>query len=124
MAGEFDPGLTLVIPDGFVLDGSITLSRPAFINGRVTGDLISECEVTLGPQAVLFGDILAQTVTVYGRIEGNLSATEAIHLMEPASVDGTLVAPLIAIGRGVRFNGHCRMSDPHETVMGRPRGSR
>ena len=87
----------IIIAEGFELGGKLTLNRPAIVNGRLRGYIQSTAHVSLGPTAVIHGDISARSVTVAGTVIGNVTAEESIHLETGARVTGDLTAPAISI---------------------------
>lgn len=90
----------VIIAEGFELGGKLTLNRPAIVNGRLRGYIQSTAHVSLGPTAVIHGDISARSVTVAGTVIGNVTAEESIHLETGARVTGDLTAPAISISPG------------------------
>ena len=102
----------VIIAEGFELGGKLTLNRPAIVNGRLRGYIQSTAHVSLGPTAVIHGDISARSVTVAGTVIGNVTAEESIHLETGARVTGDLTAPAISISPGADFEGDCNMTAP------------
>ena len=50
------------------------------------------------------------TITVHGKVSGDLAATDTIELTDTAVVSGTLTAPALLLREGAVFNGIIDMS--------------
>jgi cytoskeletal protein CcmA (bactofilin family) len=55
------------------------------------------------------GDIRARVIVIEGKVEGNLYASESVHIRATAKVRGNLLAPRIAIQEGAFFQGQVQM---------------
>ena len=100
------------IGPSIVVDGELTASEPLQVDGHFRGNIVArEADLTLGPSAVVTADIRGVRVTVHGRLQGNITATERIELGASADVKGSLSANLIVIADGARFNGGIDMAE-------------
>ena len=89
-----------------VLKGEVLATEHLIIEGRVDGQVsVPEHGVAIGQQSTIAADILARTITVRGRVTGNLTATERVEILATARVEGRIVAPQIAIDEGAYFRG-------------------
>lgn len=89
--------------------GVITYNGTIRIDGEVEGEIISAGTLVVGEDATISADINIGTIISSGRINGNITAKERIHLMHPAILHGAIKAPILIIDEGVRFNGSCEM---------------
>ena len=94
--------------------GRLTATEHVIIEGVFDGDIVvPDHGVAIGGAAHLRGDVRARTITVLGRVDGNLTASALIELRSTASVAGHLASPLLSMEDGARFQGTV---DPTETV--------
>jgi len=92
---------------GFEFKGILTFDGTVRIDGRVSGEIHTSGTLILGEHAVIEGDVSAGTIVSSGKINGNLTAAEKVHLLSPGALLGTVKAPLLAVEEGVRFHGTC-----------------
>lgn len=94
---------------GTEFKGVITYHGTIRIDGRVEGEIITEGTLVVGESAVINAEISAGTLISGGKITGNITALEKIHLLPTGVLDGSVKTPLLIIEEGVRFNGNCQM---------------
>ena len=94
--------------------GRLTATEHVIIEGVFEGDIvIPDHGVAIGGAAHLRGDVCARTITVLGRVDGNLTASALIELRSTAVVTGRLASPHLSIEDAARFHGTV---DPTKTV--------
>ena len=94
--------------------GRLTATEHVIIEGNFEGDIvIPDHGVAIGGAAHLRGDVCASTITVIGRVDGNLTASALIELRSTAVVTGRLASPHLSIEEGARFQGTV---DPTKTT--------
>jgi len=90
------------------IKGKLAVHGMVRIDGHFQGEIASRgCTMTVGETAVIDADVSVRTVTVMGKIKGNIQAAERIHLCPTARVFGDLRAPELLIEAGVILDGHC-----------------
>ena len=100
------PSPSSVIPQSIVVTGNIYASEDMTISGRIHGDVVAEkCAVSLTESAHVAGSITASDVTIAGRAEGTVLATEIVEVRSGADVKGRLLTPRIILADGAIFNG-------------------
>src|SRR5437867_13160089 len=92
---------------GFEFKGTLTFEGTVRIDGMVSGAIYSKGTVILGEHAVIEGDISAGTIVSSGRINGNVTATERVHLLPSAAMNGELKTPLLKVEEGLQVHGNC-----------------
>ncbi len=92
---------------GFKFKGTLTFEGTVRIDGVVSGAIYSKGTVILGEHAVIEGDIGAGTIVSSGTINGNVTATERVHLLPSAALNGDLKTPSLKVEEGVRLHGNC-----------------
>ena len=96
----------VVIGKSVVIKGELSAKDNLIVEGRVEGQVELDHNVlTIGPTGQIKAQVLATKVIVMGRVKGDITATEAIHVGETATVDGELVAPKIGMAEGASFRG-------------------
>ena len=93
--------------------GSITLQRELLIDGKVQGQINSDGVLTIGENADIGGEIKAKSVTVHGKVHGNIT-TERCELKSQCTLQGDLKAARLIIEEGATFIGTSQIS-PHKT---------
>ena len=86
--------------------GRLSATDHIIIEGTVEGDVVvPDHGVAVTGVARIRGDVFARTVTVLGRIDGNLTASRLIELRASCVVSGRLSSPSLIIEDGARFSG-------------------
>lgn len=81
--------------------------------GNIQADLHSR-ELEVGKEAIIEGSIAAETVAVYGRVNGAIMGQNVI-LHSGAEVEGDIHSHLLSIEQGAAFDGRSRrVRDPSE----------
>ena len=96
------------------INGNVSGEGSLIILGAFEGefDLKGQLEVAQG--AVIKGDISATGVSINGKVNGTVVASERIVLDTTASIKGRLVTPKISIQDGAVFDGELQMSTKPE----------
>lgn len=94
---------------GTSFKGIITYNGTIRVDGNVEGEIISNGTLVVGEDATIDAEISVGKIISSGKINGNIIAKERIHLMHPAIQNGSVMAPILIIDEGVRFNGNCEM---------------
>lgn len=93
-------GKTIVIKGELRSSGDLTIE--GHINGPIT------CEggaVVVTADAAVLGDVIARDITVFGRSQGQLIATEVIDVRPGATVTGTAMSKQFILHEGAHFTG-------------------
>ena len=99
------------IGQSVVVKGQVSATADLTIEGQVSGKIDLDRNVlTIGPNGRIEAQVHAKEVTVLGKVEGDISATEAINIRETATVDGAVVAPRVGIEEDASFRGHIDIS--------------
>lgn len=87
------------------LQGLMVFTGAVRIDGRVEGEIRSDGVVVIGEEATVHAKVYARTVLCQGRVTGDLVAREALLLLNPARLEGSIRAPTVVMEEGVSFNG-------------------
>lgn len=103
------PGRGSFLAADLTLVGSLKTLSDLVIEGTVEGD-IQAFKVTMGEHSFLRGEVEADDVTVWGRVEGQLSGLK-VQLASTARVSGIIRNRILAIDAGARFEGTAQRID-------------
>ena len=92
--------------------GDLLGDEDVLVEGRVEGRVKVSKAFRVGARGVVVAEVAAATVSIAGRVVGNVSADERVELLPTGSLDGDIRAPRIVIGEGARFTGRIDMSVP------------
>ena len=84
--------------------GTMTLSRPAMIKGKVSGKIESGSNVFIEKEADVKADVKASELSVRGNLSGTVQAS-VIELGSSSVFTGDIKAQNLAIESGCRFSG-------------------
>ncbi len=106
---ETKPMANTVIGSSIVVDGEITGEEPVTILGTVKGKVGSAAGVVVESGATVEADVEGQTVTVSGKLTGNVTAREKLELKPESKMVGNAKAPRIVVADGATFKGNVDM---------------
>ena len=88
------------------IKGEVRASEDVTIEGRVVGPIAcDEGSVVLAATAHVTGDIVARDITIFGRSDGQLLASEVVDIRAGATVTSQVVSKRFILGDGARFDG-------------------
>ena len=96
------------------IEGSITFQKELLIDGKVQGQITSDGVLTIGEDANIRGEIKSKSVTVYGKVQGNITARRC-ELKSNCTLQGDLKAARLIIEEGASFIGTSQISPHHKT---------
>ncbi|MFH0790633.1 MAG: polymer-forming cytoskeletal protein [Candidatus Omnitrophota bacterium] len=93
------------------MQGTLNFKEPVNlrINGKFEGTLITRGNLTIGPEASIFADIMGDNIIVGGRIKGRITAKERLTLLPQAVIEGDIYPAKLNITEGAIFEGRCSM---------------
>src|SRR5512137_1204131 len=101
--------LNALLGRGSEFDGKLTFEGTVRVDGKFTGTIVTTDTLVVGEGARVNAEITCGTIIVHGEVHGNIKATGAVELHQPARVHGNIEAPALTIAKGVVFNGQCKM---------------
>ena len=87
------------------IKGSIKFQKELLIDGKVEGEIHSEGVLTIGENADIRGEIKTKSITVFGKVQGNITVTERCELKSKCTLQGDLKAARLVIEEGATFIG-------------------
>ena len=83
------------------LKGEITGSEDLYIDGEVEGTVeLKGNSLTVGPRGNVHADVSARSITILGRLQGNVKVGERTEIRKTGSFGGELVTAQIVIEDG------------------------
>ena len=100
-----------IISADMVLQGSVNSEGEVQLDGSIEGN-IRAGSLTIGEEASVDGEVVAETVIVRGKVKGSIRARQ-VQLAATARIEGDIVHSALSMESGAFFDGNCRHSaDP------------
>lgn len=94
-----------------VIKGELSGSEDLYVDGVVEGTIeLSANSLIIGPNGNVRAKVNAKSVTVQGKVEGNIRALERVELRKSAVLTGDIATQRIAIEEGAFFKGKVDIS--------------
>jgi cytoskeletal protein CcmA (bactofilin family) len=94
-----------VIDAGASFEGVLTFRGAARVDGRLTGRVVADGCLVIGPKGHVEATIEVDELVVAGEFEGEATARTRLALLSSARAAGKLRAPSFALAEGCRFDG-------------------
>jgi cytoskeletal protein CcmA (bactofilin family) len=101
------------------IKGSLKFQNELVIDGKIEGEIISTGILTVGENAEVRGEIKTKSVTVLGKVHGNITVDERCELKTRAQLIGDLKAARLTIEEGATFVGKSEVT-PNKVQMKQP----
>ena len=98
-----------VLANDVEIKGSIKFSHDLIIDGKIEGEVHSDGSLTVGENALIKGEIKTRSVTIFGKVEGNITVQERCELKTNAVLVGDIAAGTLAIEEGATFMGQSQV---------------
>jgi len=103
-------GIATLVAEGTHIEGKLKGSGDVRIEGSVKGKLESSSTVHVAEGGLVEAAVQAETVSIAGRVRGNITGSRKIELGPSADVEGDITAPRILIREGATFEGQVNMT--------------
>lgn len=101
------------IGKSLVIKGEVTGSEALYIDGHMEGSInLSGNRVTIGKNGVVAANISAGEIVIFGKVRGNLTASDRVDIHSEGSLTGDVVAQRISIEDGAFFKGGIDIRKP------------
>src|SRR6266542_3272859 len=94
-----------VLSSDVEIKGSIKFQKELLIDGKVEGEINSDGVLTIGENADIRGEVKTKSITVYGKVQGNITVGERCELKSKCTLQGDLKAARLVIEEGATFIG-------------------
>ena len=95
-----DHGGKDILSSDVEIKGSIKFQKELLIDGKVEGEINSDGILTIGENADIRGEIKTKSITVYGKVHGNITVAERCELKSKCVLQGDLKASRLIIEEG------------------------
>jgi cytoskeletal protein CcmA (bactofilin family) len=106
------------------IKGSIKFQKELMIDGKVEGEIHSDGVLTIGENADIRGEIKTKSITVYGKVHGNITVGERCELKSRCTLQGDLKAARLVIEEGATFIGKSEVTSGKTSSPSSNGGSR
>jgi cytoskeletal protein CcmA (bactofilin family) len=100
------------------------ISKELMIDGKVKGEINSDGILTIGENANINGEIKTKSITVYGKVQGNITVAERCELKSRCTLQGYLKAAGLVIEEGATFIGKSEVTSGKVQAGANPISSR
>ncbi len=105
-----------VLSSDVEIKGSLKFQNDLIIDGKIEGEINSPGTLTVGENAEIRGEIKTKSVTVLGKVNGNITVDERCELKARAQLIGDLKAARLVIEEGATFVGKSEVT-PNKVTM-------
>ncbi|MBT3048279.1 MAG: polymer-forming cytoskeletal protein [Candidatus Thiodiazotropha sp.] len=101
-----------VIGPSIQINGDLSGEEDLIIQGKVSGTIqLREKSLTVGKQGQVDANVLAHSIIIEGKVNGDLYGSERVSIRNTGNVNGNIVSPKVSLDEGCRFKGSIDM-DP------------
>ncbi len=104
--GKQGAGIPSIISPDLKVDGNLTSSGDIQVDGTIEGDVTSR-GLTIGEKAMVRGALVAETVRIYGKVTGTITANSVV-LAATAKVDGDITHRTLSMEAGASLAGQIK----------------
>lgn len=118
MARDIKEGrLSGFVGNGTVLTGETEFQAMLRVDGHLTGRVSSDTgTLIIGSTGLVDANVAVASAMINGTVNGDIYATDKIHLGRTACVTGNIQAPRLIIEDGAILEGSCSMVKSRETI--------
>ena len=103
-------GTETIIGTDVKLKGNLTSEGDIIVDGTLHGDVSTTSDFTVGHNGITTAQtIRARNVSIYGHVQGDITANEQVVLYETAQVVGNINASTLAVATGATLNGQVKI---------------
>jgi cytoskeletal protein CcmA (bactofilin family) len=106
------------------IKGTIKFQKELLIDGKVEGEINSEGVLTIGENADIRGEIKTKSITVFGKVQGNITVSERCELKSKCTLQGDLKAARLIIEEGATFVGKSEVTSGMSVTAAKTSSSR
>ncbi len=110
------------IPDDIEIIGTLKLPDDRTVGCRVEGEIICPSTVTIARDARVKARIKAESVVIFGTVDGEVHASGRAVLKSSATLNGDIHAARVLVEEGAAFSGksHVSAKAPPAAAKGKP----
>jgi len=115
MGKNYDQEIS-ILSNGLKFEGKLTSEGNVRIDGDFTGDIIINGNLTLGDKSIVKGNIKATNITISGKVDGTVEASEKMILESTSRLIGDITARILVVSEGAIFDGKSKMNSNNTSV--------
>ena len=101
-----------------VIRGDLEFAGGLYVEGKVVGKLVAsegaKAMLTIAENGVVEGQVVASTVVISGRMDGDVHASERVELTATARVNGNIHYQVVEMAAGAQLTGRLIHSSANE----------
>ena len=109
-----------IIGSDAVFEGVLQTKNSICIEGNLKGQLECEGQVILSKSGILEADVVAEYVSINGKVVGNITALKQLDIDATGEVHGNVKAAFVTVAKGGLLDGACNMLSESEAMVCRP----
>lgn len=92
--------------------GRLDVAADLRFEGRLTGELCVQGDLTVAKGAGIDGPVQARTTTIAGTVRGPVSGVDRVEICRGGAVAGDVTAPCVVLGEGSELDGRIEIPAP------------
>ena len=92
---------------GSKANGKLIFEGSTILEGEVEGEILVHGHVLVGEHATIKGKLIATTVLIRGKVNGDVLADQKIEIQPPGTLLGDVTTQNLVMGDGAIFDGYC-----------------
>lgn len=106
-----------IIAEDIEIEGTITCASDIQFDGKLTGDLECSGNAIIGNKSIIKGNISVESITIMGKIDGNIDASDRIEMKSTTRLTGDIKAKRLTVEDGVTFVGKSEVNPTGSTTQ-------
>jgi cytoskeletal protein CcmA (bactofilin family) len=99
-----------LVSAGTTIEGKIKTDGSIRIDGKLVGEVVAKANAAIGITGIVEGMVVAKSISVAGKIKGNVSAADKLTLEAKSVMHGDIRAARLVVDEGAMFDGECAMT--------------
>jgi cytoskeletal protein CcmA (bactofilin family) len=99
-----------LISIGAVIEGKLKTDGSVRVDGKLVGDIIAKSNAAVGPSGTVEGSLTAKNVSLAGKVQGSIVASDKLILEAKCIMQGDIRAARLVVDEGAMFDGKCAMT--------------
>jgi len=99
-----------IVGKSIVIKGELSGNEDLVVEGNVDGTItLTDNNLVVGADGRVNANLFARSVTITGKVEGDVSANERVEITATGSLKGNIRSPRVVINDGAYFQGSVEM---------------
>jgi cytoskeletal protein CcmA (bactofilin family) len=106
------PEGSTVIGKSVTIRGEVSASEDLYVDGLLEGTVhLPDSRLTIGPNARITAELNVRDLILFGRLDGNVTATGRVELRDAAVVNGNLSASRLSMEETTTVHGKVELTN-------------